>query len=366
MSFLREFRIESKEMQVSVSTHGLIKLSEWSTKSSNSIHMGKFGAVLMVNMTEKLMASGPATDFALKFNEARRGFLAQRSSNRGGRYVAVVEYGGGRRQGTVMVMVPEGKNGYGWQILNRVFREVVSYLKLQTGSSFYPGGGSRVRLEVSFAKVVKAPLIAAGEKSATIAVGNGVAGSVTNQKGKSIMAHADMVAKDASSNKNTVMVATGGNLRGELAADLSEVSGFDLWNQILALRNQVDRLANLMAIKAHRGPKDFKDLKCQVCGFHLQAQYKPDIGKGFSGPFHEWVAGPSASLRSGLGVDSSGLQSGPEGETMSAKGVIISVEGVKPAVMGTNLRVKRVVRLCRKIPQPSSSTLFQHWSCFLS
>lgn len=111
MTFVRDFHIESKELQVSINAKGLIKLSEWSLKSVHSTQMWKFAAVWMVNMTDKLLKAGTCTNFALKFNEAHRGFLAQCCSNKGGRYVAVVEYGGGRKQG--VVTVPEGKNGHG-------------------------------------------------------------------------------------------------------------------------------------------------------------------------------------------------------------------------------------------------------------
>lgn len=49
-------------------------------------------------MSGKLMENIVGVDFASKFNESRRGFLAQRCSNKGSRYVVVVEYGG-RRSG---------------------------------------------------------------------------------------------------------------------------------------------------------------------------------------------------------------------------------------------------------------------------
>lgn len=42
MSFVRDSCIELKELQVSINEKGLIKLSEWSFKSFNSIQMGKW------------------------------------------------------------------------------------------------------------------------------------------------------------------------------------------------------------------------------------------------------------------------------------------------------------------------------------
>lgn len=70
----------------------------------------------MVNMSDKLMKAGAGSDFSSKFNESGHGFLAQRCLNKGGRYVAIVEYIGGQKVGAVMV--PKGRFAYGWQILN--------------------------------------------------------------------------------------------------------------------------------------------------------------------------------------------------------------------------------------------------------
>ncbi|KAB1223872.1 5'-3' exoribonuclease 4 [Morella rubra] len=97
--FNRCFRIESKEFHVRISEKGDLLFSEWSLQSVNEIHMGKYGAVWMVNMSDKLLVASTAVDFASKFNESRRGFLAQRCCNKGGRYIAVVEYGGRRKWG---------------------------------------------------------------------------------------------------------------------------------------------------------------------------------------------------------------------------------------------------------------------------
>lgn len=95
MGFSRCFRIEGKEFQVSVSDGGLVKLTEWSCKSHSSISLGRFGAVWLANMANKLLVAEAACSFVLKFNEALRAFLAQRCSNKARRYVAIIEYGGG-------------------------------------------------------------------------------------------------------------------------------------------------------------------------------------------------------------------------------------------------------------------------------
>lgn len=52
------------------------------------------GVVWMVNLASRLQV-GDNKEFVVKFNEASRAFLAQRCSNRAGRYVAIAEFGGG-------------------------------------------------------------------------------------------------------------------------------------------------------------------------------------------------------------------------------------------------------------------------------
>ncbi|KAB1222692.1 Solanesyl diphosphate synthase 3, chloroplastic/mitochondrial [Morella rubra] len=173
------FRIESKEFQVRISAKGDILFLEWSSRFVNVIHMGKYGVVWMVNMSDKLMAASPVVEFASKFNESRRGFLAQLCCSKGGRYVAVVEYGGRRKVGAVMV--PEGKNGSGWQILNRVFLDVVSCVR-STNLSVNHVDSSSIRPEVSFAKVVLAPAVVNGEggRSSALVQNSGVAETSRN------------------------------------------------------------------------------------------------------------------------------------------------------------------------------------------
>lgn len=119
MCFVRNFRIEFKEFQVSISARGVVKFSEWCLKSMNIVHMEKFGVLWLVNMSDSLLKAGATSDFSSKFTESGHGFLAQRCLNKGGQYVAIVEYGGGKNVGAVMV--PEGRYAHGWQILNYVF-----------------------------------------------------------------------------------------------------------------------------------------------------------------------------------------------------------------------------------------------------
>ncbi|KAB1208245.1 hypothetical protein CJ030_MR7G027342 [Morella rubra] len=151
MSFSHRFCIEAKEFQVTVLGNGVVKLSKWSWKALSSIFLGRFGAVWMVNMASRLQVD-VNKEFVIKFNEASRAFIAQRCSNKVGRYVAIAEFGEGRR--TEVVMIPEGNGGSGWKVLANVFQEVVFHFgQLQSGR----GGSSdsRVRKEVSFAEAAK-------------------------------------------------------------------------------------------------------------------------------------------------------------------------------------------------------------------
>ncbi|KAB1206137.1 hypothetical protein CJ030_MR7G014282 [Morella rubra] len=131
MSFTRSFRVEAKEFHVSVSVGGVVKLTEWSRKSVSAISFGKYGAVWVINMGERLMAANGDSSFVSKANDYSQALLAQRCVNKAGRYVAILEYGEGRRRG--VVMVPEGKGGEGWRLLTGVFQEVVDHLSRVNG-----------------------------------------------------------------------------------------------------------------------------------------------------------------------------------------------------------------------------------------
>lgn len=58
------------EIVLSIYESGIVKLSEWGAKISNAICMGRFGAVWMVNLVEKVMASRKTEDLIAKFNES--------------------------------------------------------------------------------------------------------------------------------------------------------------------------------------------------------------------------------------------------------------------------------------------------------
>ncbi|KAB1223886.1 Ribonuclease P protein subunit p29 [Morella rubra] len=227
-------RFNFQEFHVRISEKGDLLFSEWSSQSVNEIHMGKYGAVWMVNMSDKLLVASTAVDFASKFTESRRGFLAQRCCNKGGRYIAVVEYGGRRKLGAVLV--PEGKHGHGWQILNRVFLEAVSCFR-SASLSVTRVESSRIRPEDSFAK-------------------NPEVGPIPKLISSSMSKeHAE---------------------EGKCPAGLSDrealsLNGVDLGKQVMSLRKEVDRLASLLRQQC-QGGFSFPALSCSVCGFTLKAQ----------------------------------------------------------------------------------------------
>lgn len=123
MAFFLRFSFEVKEFHVSINGRGVIKLLELRGKSFSSIFLGRYEALWIVNLVEKLLTVAGNQAIALKFNEASRAFLAQRYSNKAGRYVAIAQYGEGRRRG--VVMIPKGKERARWKELVGIFQEVV-------------------------------------------------------------------------------------------------------------------------------------------------------------------------------------------------------------------------------------------------
>ncbi|KAB1206533.1 hypothetical protein CJ030_MR7G000011 [Morella rubra] len=183
MSFTRSFRVEAKEFHVSVSVGGVVKLTEWSRKSVSAISFGKYGAVWVINMGERLMAANGDSSFVSKANDYSQALLAQRCVNKAGRYVAILEYGEGRRRG--VVMVPEGKGGEGWRLLTGVFQEVVDHLSRVNGGKVGQrvSGHQELRGGLSFAGAVKMkrPLVEVGMQASSVESygGNGNKGEPT-------------------------------------------------------------------------------------------------------------------------------------------------------------------------------------------
>lgn len=98
----------------------------------------------------KLAAKG--CDFATKFNEYSRAFLAQRCSNKSERYAVIAEYGEGRRKG--MVMVSGGKLGAGWRTVVRMCEEMIAFIG-DSRRKLDASGSSKIRNSVFFATVVQ-------------------------------------------------------------------------------------------------------------------------------------------------------------------------------------------------------------------
>ncbi|KAB1204827.1 hypothetical protein CJ030_MR8G007181 [Morella rubra] len=235
MSFSRRFCVEAKEFQVTVLGNGVVKLSEWSRKALSSIFLGRFGAVWMVNMASRLQVD-IHKEFVVKYNEASRAFLAQRCSNKAGRYVAIAEFGGGRRKG--VVMIPEGKEGSGWKDLATVFQEVVFHFGQLNSSR---GGYSRVRKEFSFAEVAKRGLQGAssGGRGMVVQRAEEASGGLEAKAMMHDSAHAQLVS-DAYFSKEQAFNAKSA---GEKRVDVT------FWrNKLVGIKAEIDALLELLGL----------------------------------------------------------------------------------------------------------------------
>lgn len=152
LAFVRSLSIEAKCLQFSVSSSGLVTLSEWSRKSQSSIHFGRFGAVWLANLFGKLVDSKEAGDFLKKFNESTLAFLAQHCSNMNGSYMVLAEFSARRRHGAVFI--PEGKMQSGWKSFASACEELISVLG-ELRRRRVSSGGSEIRQGTSFAQMVQ-------------------------------------------------------------------------------------------------------------------------------------------------------------------------------------------------------------------
>lgn len=115
MAIFQSLVIEAKNFHFSVSSYGLVTFTEWHRKSQCSICFGKYGVVWLANLFGKLVESKESRDLSENFNKLSRTFLAQKCGNKSGRYVALAEFGGRRRQRAVMI--PKGKKSEGVDVL---------------------------------------------------------------------------------------------------------------------------------------------------------------------------------------------------------------------------------------------------------
>ncbi|KAB1226787.1 DNA ligase 1 [Morella rubra] len=265
----REFCVESKEFQVLVTSKGVIKLEEWSVKTMTSIQMGRFGAVWMVNMTDKLMGVSVDIEFSSKFNESCRAFLVQQCSNRGGRYLAVSDYSAGKKQGAVMI--PAGKYGHGWQILNQIFQEVVSFLTFSTRSvpSHAVAG---VWTGVSFAQVTRSSKPEEDAGGWNSKGDSDIDDSRRLLKGKETYKEwtADLVAGAVISIKVTLKASIPAGCCEENPVHMSVKEEGLIWNHVLGLRRQIDELVDLLRHKKAIQFVPQQHFKCDVCGFLIK------------------------------------------------------------------------------------------------
>ncbi|KAB1226379.1 hypothetical protein CJ030_MR1G020596 [Morella rubra] len=244
--------------------------------------MGKYGAVWMVNMSDKLMETAPAVDFASKFNESGMVFLAQRCSNKGGRYSAILlnMEKEGRKVGAVMV--PEGKNGHGWQILNRVFLDVVSFFR-SSSRAVKSQGSSGIRQGVTYAVAAMGPVEVTGEggrSSVFIQKPGQSHKSKIEDSSRAIFACRRSTQTLPSSKFTSLLGSTEPALEGKCPVVLSErelasFNGAELSAQITGLRQEVARLVEMLS-RQSRGGHSMRAFCCSVCGFKLKAQ--DDVG----------------------------------------------------------------------------------------
>ncbi|KAB1219379.1 hypothetical protein CJ030_MR3G001138 [Morella rubra] len=199
----------------------------------------------MVNMFDKLMEAALAVDFASKFNVSRSGFLAQWCSNKGGRYVTIVEYGGRRKVGAMMV--PEGKHGHGWQILNRIFIDVVSFFHLSSWA-VKSQGSSGIRQDVTFAMATKGLVVVtgdAGQSSVFLQTSGDGAADITLSKINSLLE-----SKEHELDEKCPAVLS--------KRELASFNGVDLLVQIMGFRKDVDRLLKMLSTQSQGGRSDLE------------------------------------------------------------------------------------------------------------
>lgn len=88
--------------------------------------------------------------------------------------------------------------------------------------------------------------------------------------------HADEVVHVTSPIFNSIIASKKYDSEGKEAAvllgrELVSFNATDLWNHVVGLRREVDRLANLLK-KFNLGGPEVREMRCLVCGFQLKAQ----------------------------------------------------------------------------------------------
>ncbi|KAB1209556.1 Protein ROOT HAIR DEFECTIVE 3 [Morella rubra] len=261
-------------------------------------------------------SSGKSTLLNHLFRTNFKEMDAAEGRNKAGRYVAIIEYGEGRRRGSIMV--PEGLKGRGWSTMADCFHDVVAFLsnarraKFSSNAAEWQGG-------VSFADAVKkVPLVmipgkvvSKGEGRSTVAGGKAVSSSHAKEDEHGKLAIVSSGSKAGAFNESAT---------GWCEDDYYCVR--HLHTRLAALKMEMDRLLISLDMLGQQGTKDL-GRNCKDCGVmslgpvgssdRVEGVSRPgyiggtDLGLGVSSgpvPLIEGSLGPgSFSLRSVLSVD---------------------------------------------------------------
>ena len=123
MGQLVHFWVESKALELLLeSWRWSLKIVERSRRVWRFVVMGRSGLEWLTTTMEAVLQAGKNLDFTKHLREGSRTFMAQRCSNKHGRFLTVTGYGGGGRRS--VVAIPEGYEGLGWEKFAAELRRV--------------------------------------------------------------------------------------------------------------------------------------------------------------------------------------------------------------------------------------------------
>jgi hypothetical protein len=132
MGFINWFYIEPNEFELSVPDGGsVLRLVERRLRISCMMLVDKFSIVGLKKSMEKIVCSPEESDFLDSSKEGNKAFIAQKSSNRAGRFVEIAEYRVGGRRG--LIVVPKGRQGRGWKLFAAELGKVVALFSCSPG-----------------------------------------------------------------------------------------------------------------------------------------------------------------------------------------------------------------------------------------
>jgi hypothetical protein len=91
----------------------------------------KFSVEWLKKSMEKIVRLREESDFIDSSREGNKAFIAQKASNRAGRFVEIAEHRVGGRRGLI---VPEGRQGRGWKLSAAELGKVVTLFSSSPGS----------------------------------------------------------------------------------------------------------------------------------------------------------------------------------------------------------------------------------------